>query len=119
MKKVILFFAVIFASVSSTFAYYVQGIWADPSQNYSGMTVNINATCEIMKIECSWNGVDEDSGGAAQAYSDILIGEYSIMYDGQSNYSYSQGIWNRYWGTVYVYLYAYACNGEARLIWDY
>jgi hypothetical protein len=116
MKKLLSVLAVLFLSISSSFAYQ-QTIYAGPPVGYNGMTVNINAHCSYVKFDCLWSGINGESNGSAVAYGDILIGEYSYD-EGTNSPTYSSGIFSsRYWTTVQVYLSAFSCYGQATLQW--
>ena len=118
MKKLLSVVAILIISVSGSFAYQ-QTIYAGPPAGYNGMTVNINANCSYVKLDCSWTSViNGESNGSVVAYGDnTVIGEYSFQ-AGTNSSTYSSGIFSsRYWGSVQVYLSAFSCYGQATLEW--
>lgn len=117
MKKILLALAILFTTVTSSFAYQ-QVIYCNPMVGYAGTTVTINATCSYVKFDCSWyDFIGSYSSGSAVAYSDVLIGEYT-WWTGNNSPSYSSGVFSsRYWGSVQMTMSASSCYGQASLEW--
>jgi hypothetical protein len=119
MKKFLFVLVVFIISISSSFAYQ-QAIYAGPPVNNNGMTVNINANCSYVRLECTWsNSYGGPGGGSVVAYGDdgTLIGEHNYS-EGYSSHFYNGGIFSyRSWATVQVYLSAFNCTAQALLEW--
>ncbi len=124
MKKLMLILFVLLFCYSGSYAYVqsvpYQSITAggqNPNSN-SMMIVNLNDTCPFIRFDAEWSGGSEASG-AAQAYSDILIGEYTYNSGTNSNSYRSEYNSSRYWNSITVYLNAYKCSGIATLRWGW
>lgn len=130
MKKLLLVFAVLFATVSSSFAYQ-ETIWVtggyDGSQNSSSSTIYVNSYVGSISLSASWNNISGfNPSGMVNAYAyayggapSPYIDQYSYYTGNSSSYSntvYFQGPYNLpYITSVYFTIRAATCSGQATL----
>lgn len=124
MKKLLLVFVVLFATVSSSFAYQ-ETLWVTGgygSQNSSSSTVYVNSYVGSITLSASWNNAMAfDSSGAVSAYAHggaPYSDQYNYYYNSPS-YSktvYFQGPNNQpYITSINFLIWAVSCSGQATL----
>ena len=123
MKKLLLVFAMLFASVSSSFAYQQETLWITGgygSQNSTGSTVYVNSSVGAISLSASFNNaMSYTPSGMVSAYAD---GVYSDVYyyNGPNNGNYNNTVYFDYYNQPYItsvnfYIWAQECYGQATL----
>lgn len=125
MKRLLLVFAILFASISSSFAYGAQTIETHGG-GYNSMRITINSYLQAVSMNCSWSSLDpQHSSGSAVAFGptasgDQLIGEYTYHSSMNVPY-YANGLLytsqQLYWTMITAYLSSYNCSGWLRVNW--
>jgi hypothetical protein len=128
MKKLLLVFAVLFATVSSSFAYQ-ETIWVTGgygSSNNSSSAIYVNSYVGSISLSASWNNsMTFDSSGMVTAYA-YAYGGAPSPYSDQYNYyynspSYSKTVYFQGWNnqpyitSVNFSISATSCSGQATL----
>jgi len=120
MKKLLLVFAMLFASVSSSFAYQQETLYA--YGGYVSTVIDVNSNVTAISLSATWDTISSyNPSGAVSVFDESGLsnmGHSWSFYPGGSSYNNTINFdyYNpQYFGAIFFTLSATDCNGRATL----